>query len=90
MLKIGDILVAKRNASKPIKSGDGVLGVFTIKKGEKYKIIEINKTMKQFCIKYREHELWFSIEEGGFFTEPYTLYFDEKAYKLNKKIKKIL
>lgn len=91
-MKIGDNVIAKKDHETPITSGDGIVGTFTIKKGDKFIISEINNTTKCFKIEYNNDGLWFSyVKKSDYFLDYYEKFFYniEKINRLNK-INKIL
>jgi hypothetical protein len=84
-MKIGDYLVAKIAYTKNITCGDGIVGKFTINKGDKFKITDIIND--QIEIDYNNSSLWFSkTEEPQYFIEYYKLYFYDYN-KMNRKLK---
>lgn len=87
-MRAGDFLIAKVNEERDITSGDGTVGKFIIKVGDKFKIKEIYENIEQFSIDYYGTELWFaySIEEPQYFVEDYRTYFYDYT-KTQRKLK---
>ena len=86
-MEVGDYLYCKKEISKNIKCGDGVVGVFDPKIGEMYQIIDINDS--HLSINFKGHSVWFTLEDvDDYFCEWFRKYFDElRVERKNKLIK---
>lgn len=60
-MKIGDYLYCLADKKTEIRNGDAVVGLFEVKKHEKFEIVDINSTNKCLEINYFGITLWFSL-----------------------------
>lgn len=73
-MKVGDYLVVKSDFNIPIRSGDGIVDNFDVKKYDRFLITDIND--KEIEIKYKNYHVTFLINDvKSYLLECYKLYF---------------